>query len=86
MSQKFSAESFQCESLAYLSLSMSIVADSKSAYISVTVCLCVFCLFVCSFVRLLFVSLFCLFFSAVDKASNFARRFIGVQGRKSPIL
>jgi len=31
MSQNFSAESFQCESLAYLSLSMSIVASTSTA-------------------------------------------------------
>ena len=55
-------------------------ADGQGVDISVAVCWCVF-LFACLFVRLRFSPL-----RIKLVASHFARRFIGVQGRESPIF
>jgi len=61
-------------------LSLSTYADKQGVDISFTVCVCV-CWFVCLFVRLRIYPL-----RIKLAASNFARRFIGIQGRESPIF
>jgi len=74
-----SATSADYRYLLYLLILLSAHADRQGVDISFTVfvCVCV-CLFVCMVTD----------FSAEDKASGvifFVRRFIGVQGRESPI-